>query len=518
MSDTYPECTNDDRSSIPEQVNQSEIVHLPIPPGGWQEPTPINSELLPVEKFDLSLLPYSLQASVADVARRMDNAATDYAAAAVMVALGSLLGKSVVIRPKRYDDWEVVPNIWGAIVGRPSAKKSPLMNEALGPLKCMEAKASDDHQSAMDRHAVLLKLNKLQQKEAERKAGKAVGKGNHADAEMLLVDAAQDESPAPARVRHIINDATVEKLGEILSDNPLGILLFRDELSGWLAGLNREDKAQDRSFFLEAWNGSGRYTYDRIGRGTLDIENIAVSVFGGIQPGKLQPLLSAQHAGTGDDGLLERIQLLVYPDQPPFEHVDMAPDMKARKQSDEVFEHVQKIRNSIIDSSAPKQLHFDDQAQTLFDDWYCELMAKAWAENNPHLESHLAKYPSLMASLALIIHIADSTPEAPIAYSAALKATAWCEYLESHARRIYGLAGDPTYGAKILVDRLARLPSPFQTKDFCRKGWSGLTKGADINRALTMLCDHGYLLSITEETPTRPKTLYYINPQIREDE
>ena len=44
----------------------------------------------------------------------------------------------------------------------------------------------------------------------------------------------------------------------------------------------------DRAFYLEAWNGTGDLHTDRIGRGSLYTENMCLSVFGGIQPTKLQ--------------------------------------------------------------------------------------------------------------------------------------------------------------------------------------------------------------------------------------
>lgn len=472
----------------------------------------LDTKLLPVEEFDLSMLPDPFKSWIADIAYRMDDAPVDYAAATLMVALGNLLGSTTVIRPKKHDNWEVVPNLWGAIVGRPATKKTPLMNEVLAPLRSMEAEASKDYCTAMDQHPVLLKLNKLQQKEAENQASKKIRSGNHADAEALLIDADQDEPQVPPRVRYITNDATTEKSGEILHDNPEGILQYRDELSGWLAGLRCDNRAQDRAFYLEAWNGNTRFTYDRISRGTIEIENLTIGVFGGIQPGKLQPLLAAQNEGLGDDGLMERLQMLVYPDLSPVKPVDQVPDAKACKEAYEVFESFQEIRKNGVQ----KPFHFDDQAQDLFDSWYYKLITKARAETNPHLESHLAKYASLMPSIALITHIAEGDPETPVSYDAAHKATQWCDYLESHARRIYGLEDDPKYGARMLAKRLGSLPNPFQTKDFIHNGWSGLTNAAEINRALTVLCEHGYLIAKTEETRTKPKTLYHINPKVLE--
>ena len=73
----------------------------------------------------------------------------------------------------------------------------------------------------------------------------------------------------PVAKRYLVNDTTVEKLGELLNHHPNGLLLFRDELSGWLHTMDRPGHENYRAFYCEAWNGTSGYTYDRIGRGTL---------------------------------------------------------------------------------------------------------------------------------------------------------------------------------------------------------------------------------------------------------
>ena len=46
--------------------------------------------------------------------------------------------------------------------------------------------------------------------------------------------------------------------------NPNGVLAHRDELVSLLKTLDREEFAAARGFFLTAWNGKDRYTFDRI--------------------------------------------------------------------------------------------------------------------------------------------------------------------------------------------------------------------------------------------------------------
>ncbi|MGM0653578.1 MAG: DUF3987 domain-containing protein, partial [Bacillota bacterium] len=85
---------------------------------------------------------------------------------------------------------------------------------------------------------------------------------------------------------------------------------------------------------------------------------------------------------------------------------------------------------------------FDEEAQILFYDWLTELQHKLSLDDDPVMIEHLTKYRSLMPSLALIDHIAtiaDKGNEGPITINSARRAAGWCDYLESHARRIYSM-------------------------------------------------------------------------------
>ena len=83
-------------------------------------------------------------------------------------------------------------------------------------------------------------------------------------AKQLARETINDEGDEPQRRRYLTNDATVEKIGELLAVNPRGILVFRDELTGWLSSLDKEGREGTRAFFLEAWSGTGSFVYDRI--------------------------------------------------------------------------------------------------------------------------------------------------------------------------------------------------------------------------------------------------------------
>src|SRR5262249_6279125 len=156
--------------------------------------------------------------------------------------------------------------------------------------------------------------------------------------------------------RYLVNDATVEKLGALLNENPNGVLVFRDELVGWMRTMDREGHENDRSFFCECWNGTGSYTYDRIGRGTTHIKAVCISILGGMTPGPLQTYLREAFArGASDDGLIQRFQLMVYPDvAAEWRNVDRWPETAAKQRAFEIFRDLARLDLDELQAHRPE--------------------------------------------------------------------------------------------------------------------------------------------------------------------
>lgn len=261
------------------------------------------SNLLPVPAFDADLLPDALRPWVADIADRMQ-CPLDFPAVGAMIVLAAVVGRKVGIRPKMRDAWQVIVNLWGLLIGRPGIMKSPPLKEVLKPLHRLEALAKKEYADAMQEYATRAIVAVARKKVTQTEIEKAVKRGD-ADPDKMAADLlAEDEQP-PTRRRYIVNDSTVEKMGIIFNENPNGLLGYRDEIQGLLRGLDKPGREDYRTFYLECWAGDGRFTWDRVGRGTLDIEACCLSFIGTIQPGPLQSYqFSAAAGGQGDDGLL----------------------------------------------------------------------------------------------------------------------------------------------------------------------------------------------------------------------
>jgi putative DNA primase/helicase len=486
----------------------------------WPEPLPLPS-LPDVEPFSYELLPDALRPSIQDISERMQ-CPPDFPAVGVMVALSSLVGRQLAVRPKRQDDWEVCPNLWGVAIGRPGLMKSPALQFALKPLAPLERHADDEFELAQRDYEALSMVAEAEEAKRKTDVKKAIKSGR----DVALKVAQQDEPPpaAPSLRRYRTNDPTVEKLGELLNENPNGLLLFRDELLGFLRSFGKDGREGDRDFYKEAWSGnSGSYHFDRIQRGHVTIESPCVSVLGTIQPGPWSEWISrAARGGLDDDGLIQRFQLAVWPDDPgEWRDVDRLPNSVAMDHACDVFRRLDSLDLAAIealDGEYPRlpYLRFGDAAQSMFTDWRAQLERSLRTDEKPELmQAHLSKYRSLVPSIALLCHLVDEGV-GPITKTAVSRAIAWAGYLESHANRIYSPAiSSDIAGAKSILRRIQRgdLGMEFPCRDLQRKGWSVLGDRKGVEAALELLEELGWLRQETRPTRGRPSIVCVVNPR-----
>ncbi|MDE2154855.1 MAG: DUF3987 domain-containing protein [Xanthomonadaceae bacterium] len=479
-----------------------------------EAPQALPDPLPPVPSFNADWLPASVRAWCVDAADGLQ-VPLDFTAIPAMVALAGAIGRQVGIAMKRHERWIELPMLWSCVVGRPSSGKSPALAPARRMLERLTSEERKTYLSELRDFEASILVAEATKANAKKAIQGALKKGDRSAAEAAAEAAMFAEEP-PSEPRLIVNDATVEKLGELLNANPRGLVQFRDELSGWLASLDREGREQDRGFWLECWNGNQPYTADRIGRGTVRIEACAMSILGGIQPGKLAEYVrGAVRGGFSDDGLIQRFQLAVFPNLPAdWQYVDRRLDLMAERTAWATF---QRLRNLDPDAIGAERadgidvpfLRFDDEAQTLLIEWQTELMQRLRRGEEPSwMESHLSKYRSLAGRLALVLHLADHDG-GPIGADTLAAALDWCEYLEGHARRIYAPAIDGGLSAAHLILRKrGELGETFAARDIQRKGWAGLSDRDTIGDALELLIEHRHLIESTEATGGRPSIVY----------
>jgi hypothetical protein len=510
----------------------------------WPKPKALPSKLAKVAQFDTEFLPPKLAPWVTDISERLQ-CPPDFVAITALTALGSLIGRRVGIKPQQKTDWTEVPNIWGAFIGKPGLLKSPAMMEALKPLHHLEAEAAKAHAQALIDHQAALaefKLHKsvkesvLKDQLKKHVAEKVVSLGSVSSLKDMIRDA-QKEDPLglgagpeePKPVRYRTNDSSYEAIGELLVSNPTGILVERDELVSLLKHLDREEQCVARAFYLSGWSGQQPYTFDRIGRGHIHIEAVCIGVLGNTQPTKIAEYVRRANAdGAGGDGLIQRFGLLAWPDEPVgWKNVDEWPNAESRDAVRRIFERISKLSEvEVLKLGALKGeydktpfFRFDEEAAPEFLDWRRGLERRLRSDElSPALEGHLAKYRKLVPALALIDHLAEGGMGS-VGAEALARALDMAEYLETHARRVYGATDTvDVIAAEAILTHIRRddLKDGFTARDVHQRDWSRLTDRDHVQRGLDLLVDLDHLAAdVSGGKPGsrgRPKVTYRINP------
>jgi hypothetical protein len=315
--------------------------------------------------FPIGNLPTTLFDFVNAQHRAMGADPAELAMAALTTVAGSLHAETHV---RMGDTWGEKPILWVALVGQPSTMKSPIIDKATKPLRRIDHRRD---QLWRQKDAQWQQLNK----------------------------GAKNPTPRPPKpARSIINDATPEKTAEILSRDPRGALMVHDELAGWLGGFERYSSgAASRAFQLTCWNG-GPYIKDRVGQGARDpyaelrVDNLALSLLGGIQPDRL----SAMRDLTSD-GLLQRLLPVL---------------MLSAERGDENFpataaEDAYEKLIQLVHGASPWKYQFDKDGLSVRDRMLDYLYTLEQLEGlSPPLIAAIGKLKGYFGRIALVLHVA----------------------------------------------------------------------------------------------------------------
>jgi hypothetical protein len=224
----------------------------------------------------------------------------------VLATLAGAVGNAVAVQPKR--GYREPIALWGVVVSESGSGKSPAMAAALAPLRARQQRALSDHARAMTEHAA-----EVARWEAESVAFKRGG-GSGQPPERPL---------EPVADRMLADDLTIEAAGALLAKQPRGLLIARDELSGWFGSFDayRAGKGGDEAKWLEMHSGRP-LVIDRKGSGVLAIPAALVSIVGGVQPGVLRRMSTHRNR---EGGLLARFTF-AFPPRRPILWSDAEPD------------------------------------------------------------------------------------------------------------------------------------------------------------------------------------------------
>lgn len=313
-----------------------------------------------------------------------------YIALPALAVCGAALGNTVRLELK--GGWLVPPILWVCIVGDSGTSKSPAFSLVMEPLRQRQ-------------HAAL-----------------------------------RDSTGE----RFYVEDTTVEAIAPLMAANLRGLLLLRDELSGWFASFDRYSSGKgggDAAHWLSMYNAGTMAVDRKTGNPkTISVANAALSICGGIQPGVLRRALGAEHR---ESGMAARF-LMAYPPRRVKQWTDA-----------EIQPHHVQAWAGIVDQlyglpidDKPIVVELSEAALCRYAEFY-----NRHNDELPHLSGDLAsvwsKLEETAGRLALILHfvrwasgelsLADQDEVDEVSMVSAIRLVEW---FKNESLRVYAMLGE----------------------------------------------------------------------------
>ncbi|QDV05618.1 hypothetical protein Poly30_11160 [Planctomycetes bacterium Poly30] len=339
------------------------------------------------EPFPAQVLPESLRRYASDGATSI-GCDVSFVAMPMLSALATSIGAGWRIRLK--PGWTEPAILWTLLVGESGSAKSPAIKLALAPLQAAQSRAMEGF-AANEAARKALRAAHLERVDEWAKSG---GDGDP-----------PIEPELPPCPRWIMNDVTIEAVAKLLSEQPNGLLLARDEVSGWVKGFDRYSGAKGAEVgqWLSMYDGDSLIV-DRKSAGTICIPVASVSVTGGIQPRILRRVISGEHS---ENGFAARFLMA----RPP----KLAALWTDVHVSDEVRSSVYATFQRLLDGQdtaavCTRFLELDDAAQARFIAFHDE-QKRETIELDGILASMWNKHTATAARLALLLFLAREAEE-----------------------------------------------------------------------------------------------------------
>ncbi len=501
--------------------DQSGQIELP-------EPQPLTEPPPPAPVFPIDCLPKVAADYIKNAAYRMQ-CPIDLVAIPVLVTMAGAIGSKIEFQPKQLDNWPLRACLWGMIISPKGTRKSSALKAATKPLEKIQAKLAETDKIELDKWKAKNDEHKVRVKNFNDER-KAILKKNGSNAKLPLPPAViQNHPERPIENHIIINDITIEKLGDIMQQSP-GITLIEDEFAGFMLNMNRYNPdGSNRQFWLQCHSG-GPKKMQRVSREGVLIPDVYCNLIGGIQPSVAEEIFmpAKKTEKRKDDGFLERFGLMVYPEKMKRKYTDGEEDPVLTATMCQMYDTLFFSNwNHLLYPPAQQGdkpfCKFDKKAQAAFKKWmikhidFCDNI-----EEGDPLEGMHQKAEGLLASLILVIHLgkiaSNESQNSPkdVDLDSFLKGIRLIEkYFLPMWRRIFACFGtkNDDLGIKKLGNWIKKEKIlEFSLRDIKRKCWAIFKTEEDIEDAISVLFSKNWILDKRNITKGRkPSWVYVVN-------
>jgi uncharacterized protein DUF3987 len=451
---------------------------------GYKEEEPF--EVIPVQKYEvlpfpLEVFPESVQTILTEFSKAVA-CPVDFLGVPLIAAAGVAIGTSREIEIK--PGWIEGARVYACVVAAPGAKKSPAFNLILNPIYRIQRRMEKEYKETKE-----LYEGSLTQYEADLMGWKN-SKGSNSKP-------VKPEEPVMEQI--VTTDSTLEAMAVLLEQNSRGILLARDEITGWVLAMDqyKNVKGADRQAWLSFWNGAPVIVNRKNRKSPIVLNDPFVGVVGGLPPDVLGDL--ADERGR-EDGLIHRI-LFAYPDNKQLEWVEDEVSNESLHSLCQIFEGLISLEPEDEESGDHKPVviaftpegkgtwrdfikdHYKEQADALFPD---------------NLRGPWAKMEGYAARLALILQLLrfvwDEAKSDEVDDTSMSGAADLIDYFKSHAKRVYAQLRTTPQDKKVLstVEWIRRQGGSVTARDVLMHRVANVRTASEAKQFLLHLQERGY--------------------------
>lgn len=398
----------------------------------------IDREFKEKDTFPIDIFPIQIQELIKD-AENTVGFNPEYFSTGILSVCSTAIGTSIDLDNGSY---KTSPILWLAIVGRSGTGKTHPLSLAIKPLKEKDKQHFIEYQE-------LYKKYELEE-----------SKGNK-----------------PKYISSVLSDFTIEKLAETLQFNDKGVVIFKDELIGWINSFDQYNSGGEQQKYIELFNGQP-LSKDRVSTKAIRVEKPIVNILGGLQPKVLKKMASNNR---NEDGFLSRF-LFVYPD-------NLEPNLFTGKNiKDENLENYTRFILNLYE--APKMtLKVSENQKNIFKKWQHKKAVKYF---NDEIENVIqSKLETYVWRLALIIEIMQQASTCnfnnSITDESVEKAIILIEYFRQNSLKVYDkiLSNNPLEGLPLnKIELYKKLPEKFKRNEVLPLFKEFNINGGSINRFL----------------------------------
>jgi hypothetical protein len=339
--------------------------------------------------------------------------APEFLVTTLIPVLAAAMGTAQTLVIHATAGYKATPIFRSIIVAQTGRKKTPAQMSILGALTQLEQSAAADHAYAMAEY------------ESDYRTWLKSSKGS---------DDPGPEPRKPTRQRYMTQDSTLAARIQIHSDNPRGLLLYKDEASAFITERGRFSSGKGDGGEFEAdlseFNG-GPIMTDRKTDGNTFLAKSAISRVGATQYSTLQRLM-----GSHDDDCGEFARYLFCAAEAPPSKLDLSKDVGDIGLTSDVIAVFTAL------SELPEQAYLlSPEAKQAFQVYQHELTDRQIAEDHPSLQSAYPKFETYFGRFVLWLHLVNAvlarrSPEAVVDGHTVDLARQWTEYYIAQLRLV----------------------------------------------------------------------------------